>query len=124
VGGFLLIGTTLLNDEDFDGVYDDFTRTVLNLHNDYYLLEDLKTFLGLNSFNFVKGQQKNYLVDLEEKISLNSIFEENLENERKDFIDKNYQDLLNYYNFENNKVLEPYLLSIFKKVEPKKENEI
>ncbi|HNX25689.1 MAG TPA: hypothetical protein PKG60_16705, partial [Spirochaetota bacterium] len=46
---FLFAGI-VLDDEDIDGTYDDFMRILSPLHNDYYLKDDLKTFMNLKDF--------------------------------------------------------------------------
>ncbi len=58
--GILFLGTVVLNNEDIDGVYDELIHLLFPLHNDYYLEDDLKTFLELKDFRFVKGTLLNF----------------------------------------------------------------
>jgi hypothetical protein len=51
----LLYGGVVLHDDDVEGVYDDYMRLLLPLHNDYYLEGDLKTFLDLKDFKYIRG---------------------------------------------------------------------
>ena len=87
----LFIATTVLHDKDLDGIYDDFFRLILPVHNDFYIKEDLNTFLELNNFKNLNSQITSY------NYNLNLIIE-NLE--------KKYTDLPEYENFikENEKV--------------------
>ena len=46
----LFIGTIVLNEDDLDGIFDEFMRFISPIHNDYYLADDLNTIMDLNGF--------------------------------------------------------------------------
>ena len=66
--GILFLCTVVLENEDADGVYDEYMHAAFPLHNDYYLEDDLKTFLELKDFRFIKGSvlkfEKNLKADI------------------------------------------------------------
>ncbi|MCU0849174.1 MAG: class I SAM-dependent methyltransferase [Spirochaetes bacterium] len=66
--GILFLGMIVLDDQDLEGVYDDLVRSMLPLHNDYYLQDDLKTVLDLNEFKFIKGGTEKFDENILEKI--------------------------------------------------------
>ena len=50
----LFIATTVLSEDDLDGVFDDLMHIIFPLHNDYYVPGDLSTILELNEFRMLR----------------------------------------------------------------------
>ena len=66
--GVLFLAGVVLEDRDVEGVYDDFVRSVSPLHNDFYLEEDLMTFLELKEFSFLKGMRLSFPRSLKDDV--------------------------------------------------------
>ncbi len=63
--GIVFLAGVMLSDGDMEGVYDDFMRAAFPLHNDYYLEVDLKTFMDLKGFQYIKSQNFRFDRDLD-----------------------------------------------------------
>ncbi len=62
-GVFFLSGFVLPND-DVEGIFDEIVHAIHPLHTDYYLEDDLKTFLHLNEFEIAKVHTENTALNL------------------------------------------------------------
>lgn len=62
-GVFFYSGFVLPN-EDGEGMFDAIAHMIHPIHTDYYLEDDLKTFLALNEFNSAKSHVEKIRVDL------------------------------------------------------------
>ncbi|MFC1668785.1 methyltransferase domain-containing protein [Spirochaetota bacterium] len=116
----LFIASVVLHEDDIEGVYDDFMKVAFPIHNDYYLEVDLKTFMDLNEFKFIKGKLEYF----EENIPGQLDYFDELYNSKKDaldFIKKNREDFNTLYGFNENIVNLPYFSGIFmrNKIQPK-----
>ncbi|MBN2079190.1 MAG: methyltransferase domain-containing protein [Spirochaetes bacterium] len=116
--GILFLGGIVLEDEDIEGIYDDFMKAAFPLHNDYYLRDDLKTMLALKDFTFIKGSIERFGTDLAALAAyFASTFGEPpnpppiLEDRREDFT--------RLYGLDGTAIAEPYYISIFMREKPK-----
>jgi len=108
----LFIATDVLNDEDFDGVYDDLIRMVCPVHNDYYLADDIRTYFELNDFKYIKSQIDYYNDDIYKRINYyKSIF--NSTDEADKFISENREKFESLYKLNENTVSLPYYTGLF-----------
>jgi len=111
--GYLLFGGVVLHDEDLDGVYDDYMRLIFPLHNDYYLKDDLKTFLNLKDFSFIKGNMEFFdfnLADLTEH--LKGLYDVPV-NKADEFIESNIEAFRKLYTLEEKIIKLPYFTGLF-----------
>ncbi|HNU90724.1 MAG TPA: methyltransferase domain-containing protein [Spirochaetota bacterium] len=65
--GILFLCTVVLDNGDTDGIYDEYAHSVFPLHNDYYLEDDLRTFLELKEFRFIKGSVLKFRKELKKE---------------------------------------------------------
>lgn len=116
--GILFLAGIVLNDDDIDGLYDDFMKEAFPLHNDYYLREDLKTFLDLNDFSFIKGTIEHYDSDL---VALVNYFKELYKDTSTDpmkQIENHREEFVNLYKLSENVISEPYYIGLFMRRKP------
>ncbi len=110
--GILFIGEVVLNPEDLEGIYDDYMRLVLPLHNDFYMEDDLKTVLDLNDFTFIKGHRDEFDSDVAAvREYARGLYESTTEAER--FFENNIETFKKLYGFDGTKIREPYFLGVF-----------
>lgn len=118
-----LFGGVVLNDKDFEGVFDDLMRKVIPIHNDYYLPEDLHTFMNLKDLTHVQDS----IFEISRNIDNANAYikESGLKNDWSqvtEFISENMTDLNKYYAFdEDNNYSEKYILAVYRRVYPKEE---
>jgi ubiquinone/menaquinone biosynthesis C-methylase UbiE len=62
--GILFFGGVVLDDEDVEGIYDEFVHAANPFHNDYYLQSDLDTFMRLKDFSKVSADSFRVKLDL------------------------------------------------------------
>ncbi|MCX8124458.1 MAG: hypothetical protein N3F66_09880 [Spirochaetes bacterium] len=62
--GVLFLAGFVLPNEDIDGIFDEIAHTINPLHTDYYLEDDLKTFLTLNEFGLAKSYTEKVVINL------------------------------------------------------------
>jgi hypothetical protein len=116
--GIFFFGGVVLDDEDLEGVYDDFMKKVFPIHNDFYLREDLKTFMDLNELTFVKGGLKHYRTDLSEIAQyLGGIFPNAAENPLGQ-IEEQKNIFIELYKLEGSVISEPYYTGVFARRKP------
>jgi len=116
----LFISGVVLDDDDEEGVYDEYMKKILPIHNDYYLHEDLKTFLNLKEFAFIKGKAE--LIDLNLKKQSDHIashYEVN-DKEASAVIEGARDTFENIYSYDGEKIKLPYFTGVFmrKKIKP------
>jgi len=111
---YLLLGGIVLHDDDIEGVYDDFMKIILPLHNDYYLKEDLKTFMNLKTFNFVKGNIEYFDYNIDEmKNHISDLYgDENFDDAEKHIIE-NQETFTELYKFNERNITVPYFTGLF-----------
>jgi len=118
--GILFIAGPVLNDEDIEGLYDDFMRIAFPLHNDYYLREDLKTFLDLNEFTFVKGTIENLPADLAKRTAQFDTFFSGTADRAYAFLEEHRDSFASLYHLDGTIIAEPYYLAVFMRRKPPK----
>jgi hypothetical protein len=116
--GKFFVAASVINSTDMDGHYDDLVRSSFPLHNDYYMEEDLITFLELNEFKLNKSFNEKFEIDL----SLRSVFFKNIFGNSSIAADKFLNDNLdffkNVYSYNNGKIIEDYYAGIFTRLKP------
>ncbi len=111
--GYLLFGGVVLNDEDLDGIYDDYMKIIFPLHNDYYLKDDLKTLLDLKDFTFIKGNMEHFEYNLQELSEhLGGLY--NIPAvEAQEFIDSRIDSFKELYKLDDRMITLPYFTGLF-----------
>lgn len=110
---FLFAGI-VLDDEDVEGIYDDFMRIISPLHNDYYLKDDLKTFMNLKEFTFVKGKIEHFDYNIDQiKNHLEGIYGKTDSGEAESFITDNTASLTEIYKLNGRSINLPYFTGVF-----------
>ncbi|HPS86790.1 MAG TPA: hypothetical protein PLY36_08595 [Spirochaetota bacterium] len=110
---FLFAGI-VLDDEDIDGTYDDFMRILSPLHNDYYLKDDLKTFMNLKDFTFVKGKIEHFDYNIDEiKNHIKGLYGEIDSDGAEKFITENSAALTEIYKLNGRSITLPYFTGVF-----------
>lgn len=111
--GHLLFAGVVLDDDDIDGVYDDFIRGIFPLHNDYYIKDDLKTFLNLKEFSFIKGKVESFEYNIEQILEhLNELYGP-CDFKSSEFIEENRSVFTEIYGMNEGKILIPYFTGLF-----------
>jgi SAM-dependent methyltransferase len=118
--GILLLGCVVLEDDDLEGLYDDFMRSAFPLHNDYYLREDLKTFMDLNYLKFVKGTFDRYSTDLAALVEYFAAFRTDGGENPMVQIEEHRENYSELYKLAGNTISEPYYISLFTRIKPEK----
>ncbi|RPI90372.1 MAG: class I SAM-dependent methyltransferase, partial [Spirochaetales bacterium] len=118
--GILFLCTVVLENEDTDGVYDEYMRAVFPLHNDYYLEDDLKTFLELKDFRFIKGSVLKFEKNLKTQTEY---FGEHFENlagpEVFALLERHREPMGRLYAMDNELLIrEPYMIGCFMRNKP------
>ena len=111
--GYLLFAGIVLDDEDLDGVFDDYMRIISPLHNDFYLKDDLKTFLDLKEFSFIKGKMEQFEYSLGELESTMKELYGGLSGDTSAFIEENRSVFDELYELKDNTVKIPYFTGLF-----------
>ena len=111
---YLLFGGVVLHDDDIEGIYDDFMRIILPIHNDYYLKDDLKTFMNLKSLNFVKGNVEYFDYNIDEiKNHISDLYGDAEFDEAEKYIADNQEVLSELYNLSARNITVPYFTGLF-----------
>lgn len=109
---FLFAGI-VLDDDDIDGIYDDLIRMIFPLHNDYYLEDDLKTFLGLKEFSFIKGKNEAFEYSIDDMFKhIRELYGASKEDPEK-FIEDNRDKFTELYKLSERRVKVPYFTGLF-----------
>jgi ubiquinone/menaquinone biosynthesis C-methylase UbiE len=112
-GHFFFAGI-VLDDNDIDGVFDDFMRILFPLHNDYYIKDDLKMFLNLKDFSFIKGKIEHFRYNIDEiKSYMEGIFGLPETESVEGFINENMEDLKDLYMYDRGNISLPYFTGLF-----------
>jgi hypothetical protein len=110
---FLFAGI-VLDDVDVEGTYDDFMRIIFPLHNDYYLKDDLKTFMNLKDFTFVKGKIEHFDYDIDEiKNHISGLYGRIDSEAAENFITGNTATLSEIYKLNGRSITLPYFTGVF-----------
>jgi len=110
---FLFAGI-VLDDDDIEGIYDDFMRIISPLHNDYYLKDDLKTFMNLKDFSFVKGKIEHFDYNIDEiKNHISGLYGEIDSDGAEKFITDNSGTLTEIYKLNGRTITLPYFTGLF-----------
>ncbi len=110
---FLFAGI-VLDDEDVDGTYDDFMRIIFPLHNDYYLKDDLKTFMNLKDFTFVKGKVAHFDYNIDDiKNHIAGLYGKIDSEGAEKFIVDNSETLSEIYKLNGRSLALPYFTGVF-----------
>jgi len=110
---FLFAGI-VLDDDDVEGTYDDFMRIIFPLHNDYYLKDDLKTFMNLKDFTFVKGKIEHFEYNIDEiKNHIAGLYGEKDHDGAEKFISENSKTLNEIYKLNGRSITLPYFTGVF-----------
>ncbi len=111
--GHIFLAGVVLDDEDFDGLYDEYMKTILPIHNDYYLHNDLKTFMSLKEFSFIKGKVDFIDLDLEEQYKYLASAYDLDSNITQTFIDENHEKFEQLYELKGKTLRLPYFSGLF-----------
>lgn len=110
---YFLFAGIVLDDEDLDGVFDDYMRLISPMHNDFYLKDDLKTFLDLKEFSFIKGKMEQFQYDLNElKAHMKELYGD-LSTDPDAFVNENRAVFDELYELKDNSVKIPYFTGLF-----------
>jgi hypothetical protein len=121
-GLFLIAGRVCAN-TDLDGVYDELYRTLNPFHNDYYLVDDLKTILSLKELAFVNDSTFTFTTDMASfAASMDQISGESRAEKMKIFIDDNQESLKTIYKLNNTSIEEHYFAGLFRRLKPEFED--
>jgi len=119
--GVLFLSGFVLPNEDIEGIFDEITHAINPLHTDYYLEDDLKTFLSLNEFGVAKAHTEKITINL---FSIARYLDIALENVEK-LIEENKEILSSlYYLQEDGTITLPYMISAFVRQKPSRDEEI
>jgi hypothetical protein len=113
--GVLVLSGTVLNDEDIDGVYDDFMKGAFPLHNDFYLRDDLKTFMDLNDFTFIKGHMEHFSTDLAMLAAHLAPFRPEGSADPMLQVEEHREQFTGLYRLQGTEISEPYYISVYKR---------
>ena len=113
--GIFFFATVALNADDIDGVYDDFMKIIFPLHNDYYIPEDITTFLELKEFKLIKNINLKFDTNLYSKIEyFRKYYNSSAEENAVEYIKSHKEDFKNFLKIdENNNISEPYYLGVY-----------
>jgi hypothetical protein len=104
----------VLDDDDLEGVYDDFMRIISPIHNDYYLKDDLKTFMNLKDFTFVKGRIEHFDYNIDEiKNHISGCYGEIDSEGAENYISSNSGVLSEIYKLNGRSITLPYFTGLF-----------
>lgn len=119
--GIFFFSGVVLNENDIEGIYDDFIRKIFPLHNDYYLPDDLKTFLNLKEFTHLKSMQLKFNKNLKTLINYYcKIFSNISENDALEFIESQKNTFVDIVQMDEDlQIPEPYFIGVFVRNKPK-----
>lgn len=110
---YFLFAGVVLDDEDLDGIFDDFMKLISPMHNDYYLKDDLKTFLNLKDFTFIKGKNEEFEYNLDELMSWMKELYGEPQGDPAAFIEENRAVFEELYELKENRIKVPYFTGLF-----------
>lgn len=104
----------VLDDDDIEGVYDDFMHILSPLHNDYYLKDDLKTFMNLKDFTFVKGRIEHFDYNIDEIKNHFSDYYEKIDSDgAENYLTTNSEIFREIYKLNGRNITLPYFTGLF-----------
>jgi hypothetical protein len=116
--GIVVLSGPVLNDDDLDGIYDDFMRAAFPLHNDYYLRDDLKTFMDLNEFSFIKGHLEHYPADLAACAAHLAPFRAPESADPMHIVEEHREQFAALYALNGTEISEPYYIGVYTRRKP------
>ncbi len=117
--GHLFLSSIVIDDEDLEGVYDDFMRNIFPLHNDYYTVDDFNTVMKLNEFKLLKESVDYYEYRPSDDIEyFKQLYPgDNPEN----FIADHRKEFEDYYKYDGENMKIPYYTGVFLREKPESE---
>ena len=116
--GVVVLSGTVLNDEDLDGIYDEFMKEAFPLHNDYYIRDDLKTFMDLNEFEFIKGHMEHFPADLAALAAHLAPFRPAGSADPMHIVEERREQFTDLYALNGTEISEPYYIGVYKRRKP------
>ncbi|MFH0975840.1 MAG: class I SAM-dependent methyltransferase [Spirochaetota bacterium] len=118
--GIFFFASVVLNNNDIEGVYDEFIKLIFPLHNDYYISDDINTFMGLKEFKLVKNMQLVFNNNLQSMIDyFQNIFTSNSKDNAYQFINLHKDELISFLHMNDSyDISEPYYLGVYTKPKP------
>ena len=116
--GVLFLSMFMLAENDLDGIYDEFMNRVFQLHNDVYLAGDLKTFLTLNEFRYIKGDTHTIDIKLDQVIDYYCDFNTCNSEEVRAFFNDHTGEFEDLYAMKENTLSVPYFIGVFTREKP------
>lgn len=115
--GIFFFAGTVLNDDDIEGIYDDFMKIIFPLHKDYYLPEDFKTFLELKEFRHVTSTVLEFESNLQYRMDY---FREMFgQGSGADFINEHREEFKKFMKMKDDySIMEPYFIGAFMRKKP------
>lgn len=123
--GIFFFAGTALSDDDIEGLYDDFMRTLCPLHTDFYLPEDFKTIMGLKDFTFVKSMVLSFERDLKAAFNYyGAFFGAEPRDAAREFLNDHRHNFESLYSLTKEEIIaEPYLIGIYMRNRPAMEKD-
>ena len=116
--GVLYIASSVLNEQDEEGIFDDYMRLLFPLHNEFYMAVELKTVLELNEFSFIKGTTESSKESVGEQSKFFSGIYENREEDCLKLIEAEKDVFASCYDFNDGAFTMPYYIGIFMRIKP------
>lgn len=116
----LFIATTVLAEDDLDGIYDELVHEIFPLHNDYYLAGDLVTILELNEFRLLREKTEFFREDIGRLLS----FFGDLYPDRsggREYLESRSGDFSRLYDMREGCISLPYYMAVFTRRKPSSE---
>jgi len=116
--GILYLSTPVLSENDEEGVFDEYLRTLLPLHNEFYMNSELKTVMELNEFSFIKANTEIFPQHIAE---LSTFFDKVYKNraaEHDAFVESHYEILSECYGLSEDVLDIPYYSGVFMRIKP------
>ncbi len=116
VDALFMFAGIVLDDDDVEGTYDDLMRIISPIHNDFYLKDDLKTFMNLKDFTFVKGRIEHFDYNIDEiKKHITGLYGYSDSERVEKFIKENSGILSEIYKLDGRNITLPYFTGLFMK---------
>jgi hypothetical protein len=109
----LFVGIIVLNDNDVEGVFDDYMRMIFPLHNDYYLESDLNTVMGLNEFKLLSMETFEIRMNLADMREYMLDYFGDTGEYDPEFIEKKLEVFDSLYGYDDETVTLPYFTGTF-----------
>lgn len=118
--GLLMIAGRVCNDDDLEGIYDELYRKMNPFHNDFYLVSDLKTMLGLKEIKPVNEDTFTFTTDMSLfSAKMDEISGESLTESALSYIDQNRDQFSKLYDLDSKyHIKEHYYTGLFRCQKP------